>query len=584
MNSPKYFLYARKSTDVEDKQVLSIEAQLAELRQYAKLEGLSIIEEIVEKQSAKSPGRPLFNDMVARLERGEANGIVSWNPDRLARNSVDGGRIIYLLDCGRITSLKFPTFWFESTPQGKFMLNIAFGQSKYYVDSLAENTKRGLRQKVRRGEYPSRAPFGYLNDSRTKTIHVHKKNSVLLKKIFEMYKTGESRLENIANYLAECGIHSRNGKRLHVSRISFLLRNPFYYGYFKYNGELYQGRHQPLIAKQLFDQVQEVLNRKGRPHHKTKWEPRALCGLFHCSCGMMITGEEKVKHQKNGNTHHYTYYHCTHKSKKVKCSEPPITEEELAHQLSSLIKQHNLPTDWADYMKTRLEADKKDSAQSVSAFVQETQGKIEVINAKLQRLLDGYLDQAIDQEAYKTEKNKLVSAKKSLEESITSLAQTQSGWIEPMEKWVNQAGSLIEVAECGTLLEQKSTSKEIFGSNLRLSASEASGTAQHPWDFLAEFKNSIKNGGDFEKCDFLERVTGIGPVSRPWQGRVLPLNYTRKLCYFNTMSGCPDSNWGPPRPKRGALPSKPHPVALPNYCGAVSLDGKFTLMPRRMRG
>lgn len=397
----QFFLYARKSTDVEDKQVLSIEAQLAELRNYAKLENLSIIEEIVEKQSAKSPGRPLFNKMVSDIERGLANGIVSWNPDRLARDSVDGGRIIYLLDTGRISALKFLTFWFESTPQGKFMLNIAFGQSKYYVDSLAENTKRGLRQKVRRGEYPSRAPFGYINDSRTKTIHIHKKNSVLLKQIFEMYKNGESRLEDIANYLAENNIKSRNGKRLHVSRITFLLRNPFYYGFFKYNGELYQGRHQPLISKQLFDQVQEQLDIKGRPHHKTKWEPRVLCGLLHCSCGMMITGEEKVKHQKNGNEHRYTYYHCTRKSKKIRCSEPPITEPDLARQLSSLIKQTALPSDWADYFKTRLQADKKDSAQSVSAFVQEAQGKIEVIDVKLQRLLDGYLDQAIDQKPTK---------------------------------------------------------------------------------------------------------------------------------------------------------------------------------------
>jgi len=88
----QYFLYARKSTDVEDKQVLSIEAQLAELRTYAANEHLSIIEEIVEKQSAKSPGRPLFNAMMSKLEKGEGSGIVSWNPDRLARNSVDGGK------------------------------------------------------------------------------------------------------------------------------------------------------------------------------------------------------------------------------------------------------------------------------------------------------------------------------------------------------------------------------------------------------------------------------------------------------------------------------------------------------------
>ncbi|OGF95656.1 hypothetical protein A2Y47_00105 [Candidatus Giovannonibacteria bacterium RIFCSPLOWO2_12_43_8] len=160
----KFFLYARKSTDVEDKQILSIEAQITELREFAKRENLEIVEEFIEKQTAKVPGRPIFNEMLNRIEKGEANGIVSWHPDRLARNSVDGGRIIYLLDCGQITSLKFPQFWFESTPQGKFMLNIAFGQSKYYVDSLSENTKRGLRQKVRRGEFPGPAPIGYIND------------------------------------------------------------------------------------------------------------------------------------------------------------------------------------------------------------------------------------------------------------------------------------------------------------------------------------------------------------------------------------------------------------------------------------
>src|SRR3989338_6873045 len=145
--SQKFFLYARKSTDVEDKQVLSIEAQITELRAYAKAEGLNVIEELIEKQSAKIPGR-------------------------LARNSVDGGRIIYLLDCGHLAMLKFPTFWCENTSQGKFMLNIAFGQSKYYIDSLSENVRRGLRQKVRRGEYPGPAPIGYLNDSKIKMVVV----------------------------------------------------------------------------------------------------------------------------------------------------------------------------------------------------------------------------------------------------------------------------------------------------------------------------------------------------------------------------------------------------------------------------
>src|SRR3989338_8539636 len=202
----KFFLYARKSTDVEDKQVLSIEAQLQELRDFAKRENLEIVCEFVEKQSAKVPGRPIFNDMIEQIEKGFANGILAWHPDRLARNSVDGGRIIYLVDEKKLQFLKFIQFWFESTPQGKFMLSIAFRQSKYYVDSLSENTKRGLRQKVRRGEYPSLAPIGYLNDLRTRTIVIDPKKAPLIRKAYEIYSQGISRLEDISNFLADNGM------------------------------------------------------------------------------------------------------------------------------------------------------------------------------------------------------------------------------------------------------------------------------------------------------------------------------------------------------------------------------------------
>src|SRR3989338_4854847 len=115
----KFFLYARKSTDVEDKQVRSIEDQITELRAFAKQENLNIVDELVEKQSAKILGRPIFNDMLNRIDRGETNGILAWHPDRLARKSVDGGRAIYLLDCGLLAMLKFPTFWMQNASQGK---------------------------------------------------------------------------------------------------------------------------------------------------------------------------------------------------------------------------------------------------------------------------------------------------------------------------------------------------------------------------------------------------------------------------------------------------------------------------------
>ena len=142
----KFFLYARKSTDEPDRQILSIEAQVAELEEFAAKESLKIVSFVTESKTAKEPGRQKFAEVLKEIEDGKANGILSWHPDRLARNSVDGGKIIYLLDTGKLLDLKFPSFWFENTPQGKFMLSIAFGQSKYYVDNLSENIKRGHRQ------------------------------------------------------------------------------------------------------------------------------------------------------------------------------------------------------------------------------------------------------------------------------------------------------------------------------------------------------------------------------------------------------------------------------------------------------
>src|SRR3989344_9275947 len=137
-----YFIYCRKSSEDEERQVLSIEAQVQELRDFAKQQNLLVVREFYESKTAKEPGREIFNEMLGEIEKGVASGILAWNPDRLARNSIDGGKVIYFVDTLKIVALKFPTFWFEATPQGLFMLQIAFGQSKYYVDTLRENVTR----------------------------------------------------------------------------------------------------------------------------------------------------------------------------------------------------------------------------------------------------------------------------------------------------------------------------------------------------------------------------------------------------------------------------------------------------------
>ena len=209
MLKPKYYLYARKSTEDDGHQIMSIEAQLFELREFAKKENLEIIEEFTEAKSAKKPGREKFNEMMEKVERSEGVGILAWHPDRLARNSVDGGKIIYLVDTGKIVSLRFPTFWFEPTPQGLFILQVAFGQSKYYSDNLIENIKRGIRQKLRRGEWLTKAPFGYINNPKTRKIEPDPVKSKIIVRAFEEFATGKYTFESLTKFLAELGITTK---------------------------------------------------------------------------------------------------------------------------------------------------------------------------------------------------------------------------------------------------------------------------------------------------------------------------------------------------------------------------------------
>ena len=249
----KYFIYCRKSSEDEERQILSIEAQLTELREFAKQNNLFVVKEFYESKTAKEPGREVFNFMMAEIEKGNAQGILAWNPDRLARNSIDGGRVIYLVDTGKIQSLKFPTFWFEPTPQGKFMLSVAFGQAKYYTDNLKENILRGIRQKIRRGELSAKAPLGYFNEPRLRTIEPDKKTFNKVKEILRAFATGEYTLTKIQSKMFSLGLVGKEGKSLHLSTIQSILTNPFYYGHFKYRGEIHQGSHKPMISKKLFE-------------------------------------------------------------------------------------------------------------------------------------------------------------------------------------------------------------------------------------------------------------------------------------------------------------------------------------------
>ena len=492
----KYFLYARKSTDVEDKQVLSIEAQLSELRDIAKRDELEIADELIEKRTAKMPGRPVFEEMMKRIENGEAQGIICWKVDRLSRNPVDSGRISWLLQQNIIQ--KIVTHDRVYLPQDNvLMMSVEFGMANQYIRDLSQNTRRGLRAKARTGIFPGVAPLGYLNDPRTRTIVIDRKKGPIVRKAFGMYAENKYRQEDVANFLFKNGIQTRATKRwmgdggrpLKKDRIKAMLSNIFYFGHFKYADEFYEGKHQPLIDKKLFDRVQFVLKLRGKVR-KIKNEPQVYCSLLSCGeCDSMITAEEKTKHQKNGNKHHYIYYRCT--KKKGKCSQLYIREEVLNSQLSALLTKLVMPVKWANELNKILEKDEAETTHSVAVSLQALRAEIATLNERVARITDLFVEQDIERGEYLERKHALMSQKRSVEEQVILLERDATRWLEPMRKWITEAQMLNEIAQSNDLPSRKSYLQKIFGSNLHLHSREARGIPQNPWFYLNQAKSNL---------------------------------------------------------------------------------------------
>jgi site-specific DNA recombinase len=401
----------------------------------------------------------------------------------LARNSLDGGRIIYLIDEGKLATLQFSTFWFDPTPQGKLMLAIAFGMSKYYVDNLSENIKRGQERKVKDGIFPQWAPLGYLNDTLTRTITIDPHRGPLIRKAFELYATGTHTLRDVREKINALGLIGKKGMELSVSNYQYLLRNPVYFGLIRYSGELYEGKHEPLVGKQLFDRCQEVMSRKSQPK-KPGFKPYLYRGMFRCGeCGCFITTEAKTKRHKNGNVHHYTYCRCT---KRVKpCSQPCVREEQVSSQITAALSAVAVPTDWTNWMLAELEAEQRQDTQATVSDISSFQSRIREIDQKLERLLDAYTNQVLTLDEFREAKGKLIAEKQGIKEKKTAVEANRVSRLEPVIGFVKALEKASVEKETRTEIENRDFLKKV-GSNLLLKDGEVSWMPRDAWQTLID--------------------------------------------------------------------------------------------------
>ena len=480
MLKPKLFLYARKSTEDDDKQVMSIEAQLFELREFARKEKLEILEEFQESKSAKTPGRHVFNEMMSKVEEIGNVGILAWHPDRLARNSIDGGRIIYAVDTQKIVSLRFPTFWFEPTPQGLFMLQVAFGQSKYYSDNLTENVKRGMRQKVRRGEWLTRAPFGYVNNRITRNIEPHPTHSKIIVRAFNEYAKGTYSYESLAEFLSLHGVTTQKGTPLGKASIKRMLTNRAYLGFIKHHEEWFEGSFAPIISPKLFEAVQKVLSARERPRTRKVKHNFPFVGLFRCEeCGSMITAQWATG--RHGGK--YRYYRCT--KKKGVCSQGYVREENLAEQIKERLKTISLCDEYTSYMLTKIEVWEHEKRNSSQSCVQNLTDKIKASETRLEKLVESYLDGDIPKEIYIKKKDEVMRATLALKQEKKDFDHKGNNWVEPLREWILDTKQADFLSSSADFKEISSFVKKV-GTNPRVRDKSARFGVPPPSAFVAQ--------------------------------------------------------------------------------------------------
>ena len=438
----EYYIYTRKSTESEDKQVLSIDSQTDELKKIARDNKIRVKAIESEAHSAKAPGRPAFNKMIKEIEAGKAQGLLVWHANRLSRNSVDTGLIIYLLDIGKLKEVRTPGQIFRDNPNDKFLLNLFCSQAKLENDNKGEDVKRGLRTKVQAGVYPAPAPVGYLNDKYAekgnKTILPDLEKFDTVRKMWDLMLTGTYTVPQLLNLInKEWGFKMPStkkfpgGKLMSRNTLYHIFSSPFYYGSFEYplgSGNWIKGIHKQMITEEEYDKIQVLLGRKGRPRPKSHIFD--FTGMMRCGeCGGSITAEEKFKRPQNGKVHRYIYYHCT-KRKNPDCSQGSIEADELKKQIRGTIESLRIPPEFHTFaMKWfRQQNEKESTGRNAVLSTQQT------AYALCLKKIDGYMDmraaQLIGDEEYNTKMAVLKKEKAHLEELLNDTGDRVNRWLK----------------------------------------------------------------------------------------------------------------------------------------------------------
>lgn len=466
-------MYARKSSEAEDRQVASIEAQMDELKKLARENNLVVAGTFTESKSAKQPGRPVFNQMLERVNKGEANGIICWKLDRLARNPVDGGQISWMLQQGVLQRIQ--TYGREYNPSDNvLMMQVELGMANQYIRDLSTNVKRGLESKIRSGWFPGVAPNGYenskLSERGSNIILVDQKRFPIIQKGFKLILYGgRTPMETLDVLNKQWSYKTIRRKKLGGGPLRRtvwynMLVNPFYCGWIERpqgSGNLVPGAHKPMLTKEEFDRIQVILGSKGRRISQTR-EFAYTC-LMRCGeCGCGVTAEEKnqiicssckykfacfnktqcpkcgieIEKMKSPTRLNYVYYHCT-KKKEIRCAQGSIEVEDLEKQIDEYLTLLQINKKYAEWAIKHLKESHQLESKSRQSIQESQQEGFNKITKQLDGLLEMRMNNEITENEYAQKKTKLALEKSQYEQAMSDISHRQDKALELSEKTFN---------------------------------------------------------------------------------------------------------------------------------------------------
>lgn len=444
---PRIAVYLRKSSESDDKQCLSLPAQ----REWAlrTCERLGLGEPLIfeEARSAKTPGRPEFNRMLAMVNAGAISEIVCWKADRLARNALDGGTVLYALEAKKLARIVTDDRIYNPVADDELVLAIELGLSSKFSKDLSKNIRRGLQEKWRRGEWSSHAPVGYKNvreSADRSRIAIDPELAPHIRALFKLAATGNYSINDLARiartkWRVNLSSYRRDGSThgISPSAIHRILRNEFYYGAMRIKDQLYAGSHAPLIAKATFDRVQTVLSKRRTTAERPHRLRFAFTGLVRCSvCGRRLVGYQK---QKRGRV--YRYYACS-KHLRGLCPQPQLSDRAIETAVVSVIAQLAISKEEYDVLRLMLVDARTADCHEREATRIRTERELVALNNQRARLVDLVVDGTLTRDDYDRKQRELTERQAAL--ALTArVPEGNLDWLEPMETFI---GGLLDAS------------------------------------------------------------------------------------------------------------------------------------------